>query len=232
MDKKKNFLQITKQKKLEDLLKSTSLPSSWKLEILQEGLCLKTDKGESFVLDFSKLQPLSRGQPLVKAIGCKKNESWKVLDVTAGWGQDAFLLSCLGCEVLAIESHPLVFAFLIDAISKKNLQKPNSLKFILDNSLNYLKTIKDEDRPNVIYIDPMFKPKKSLSKLPLKILEDLVGETKQSDNLFKQSLHRAINRVVVKRHRLEKPKQGAIRLCSFSGRSVCYDVFAPQEKRK
>ena len=229
MSKDRNFLEIIKNKNLDSVLNSISLPDSWSINLNEEGIQLSTGEGKPFSLDFSKLQSLFKGQPLAKAIGYKDQEKIRVLDVTAGWGQDAFLMARLGCQVIAIESHPLVFAFLIDAISKKDLKRPNSLEFILDNSLNYLKNIKDEDKPDVIYIDPMFKDKKSLSRKPLKILENLVGETKDADDLFQLSLTKAMKRVVVKRHRLEKPKSNATRLCTFSGRSVCYDVFAPQE---
>lgn len=230
MTEQRDFLKIIDKHGLDTKLKSLNLDSSWQLEIKQEGVFLYTPESKKpFSLDFSKLQTLSRGQPLAKAIGCKNKESVKVLDLTAGWGQDAFLLAGLGYQVVAIESHPLIFAFLLAAISKENFKKPNSLQFMLDNSLNYLKNIKEEDKPDVIYIDPMFKGKKSLSSRPLKILETLVGPSHQAEQMFQQALTKANKKVVVKRHRLEPEKQGAVKLCTFAGRSVCYDVFTPKK---
>lgn len=212
-------------------LKSIPLPSHWKLEHKQDkGLLLHTGEGRPFGLDFSSFKSLSSHQPLAKAVGYSKKKKIKILDLTAGWGKDAFLLASLGCEVIAIESHPLVFAFLEEAFDKEKLKKPLSLQFILDNSLNYLKTIKEEKKPEVIYIDPMFENgKKSLSQKPLRILKELTGDSLNVSQLFSLALSQASQRVVVKRHRHQKSLGDKNKICSFSGRSVCYDVFAPQE---
>ncbi len=204
------------------------LPPHWKLEILKGGLYLHTGEGRPFNLDFSKIKNLSKNQPLAKAIGVIGHKNLRVLDLTAGWGKDAFLLARLSCNVVAIESHPLVFAFLEAALSKENLKIQQSLQFVLDNSLNYLKNMKNEEKPEVIYIDPMFaSDKKSLSTKPLRILKELVGESNEAEILFKEALGKALNRIVVKRHKHQKPKLGSL-VCTFSGRSVCYDVFSPQ----
>ena len=78
-------------------------------------------------------------------------------------------------------------------------------------------------------MDPLFQSrKKSLSHKPLRILKALVGETRHKQALFELALKKAKKRVVVKRHRLEHPLKGGHRLCSYKGRSVCYDVFRPK----
>ncbi len=229
------------------LLSKISLPPQWSLEVKEEDLYLHTGEGRPFTLDFSKLKNLSKNQPLAKAVGVKSGKRLRVLDVTAGWGKDAFLLASLSCDVIAIESHPLVFIFLKAALSKRDLKTPKSLQFILDNSLNYLKNMKSEEKPEVIYMDPMFaSDKKSLSHKPLRVLKTLVGEsnqsetfqsetfqseTFQSETLFKQALGKSLNRIVVKRHKHQKSMPFAPLMCTFSGRSVCYDVFSTQRKK-
>ena len=217
----------TQKKKLVEIsefLKEVYSPSHWKLEIDQAGqLCLHTEEGRPFSLQSSSLHPPLRSQPFVKAIGFK-GKPLRILDVTAGWGKDAFLLAQLGCHVTAIENHKLVFVFLKDF--EKQIQTQGSLKFILGDSLSYLKTI--SEKPDVIYFDPLFpEDKKSLSRKSLRILQELTfQEGEFSKELFEACLKKAKNRVVVKRHKLQRSMSKNL-LCTFSGRSVCFDVFAP-----
>ena len=203
------------------------MPQAWKVKQVEgKGLILHTEQGLLFSLDFSVRKKLSPRQTLAKAIGFKKGEELFVLDITAGWAGEAFLLAQWGCHVTAIENHPFVFHFVQKSLSQKGL-KPERLKFVLDNSFNYLKTIKETNRPDVIYMDPMFgDKKKSLSNKSLRILKMLVGETRDKKELFALARTKALRKVVVKRHRLEAPFK-AHRLCCFEGQSTCYDVFSP-----
>ena len=190
---------------------------------------LFTPQGDFLSLDFfGSSRPLSFKQPLMKAIGFK-GLPLRVLDLTAGWGKEAFLIAQKGCFVKALESNPLVFYFVQESFiwhqSLKDFKKKDlSLDFILDNSLNYLNTLTKEALPEVIFIDPMFgEEKKSLSQKSMRILKQLVGNTKQQKLLFNLALKKAKKRVVVKRHRLEQPFKTPI--FTFKGRSICYDIF-------
>ena len=211
------------------------LPSGWKVQHRKDkNPCLFTREGLALSLNFSIKPTLSRRQPLVKAIGFT-GQPLSVLDITAGWAQEAFLMSQLGCIVTAVESNLFVFYFVQESlnsqgqISVKNRGESMKFNFILDNSLNYLNNLKDKHCPDVIFMDPMFGTgKKSLSKKSLRILRELVGETKEQKALFDLALTKAKQRIVVKRHRLESPLHNNI-LCTFKGRSVCYDVFAPKK---
>ena len=50
-----------------------------------------------------------RKQAIAKAIGLKKGHPVPtVLDHTAGFGRDAFVLASLGCRVQMVERHPVV----------------------------------------------------------------------------------------------------------------------------
>ena len=132
----------------------------------------------------------------------------------------------LGCEVTAIENNDLVFVFL-DFFNKNPEGKPRKLNFILDDSLHYLKTIKAATQPDVIYMDPMFPPKKSASGKPLWILQQITHPKREKTlSLFQEALKIPKKRVVVKRGKREKPFKGPL-LCSFPGRAVRFDVFAP-----
>ena len=207
--------------------KFATLPPNWKLEREKTGQpLLHTKLGKPFSLEVSKWRPLRPGQPLHKAIGYK-GHPLKVLDITAGWGQDAWLLAGLGCEVTAIERNELVFVFL-DFLNKSPGLKTRKLNFILDDSLHYLKTVKADNKPDVIYMDPMFQSrKKAASGKELWILQQITKTNEKSTTeLFEEALKTSRKRIVVKRGRREKPFKGPL-LCSFSGRASRFDVFAP-----
>ncbi|MCY4321751.1 MAG: class I SAM-dependent methyltransferase [Bdellovibrionaceae bacterium] len=207
-------------------LKTFPLPKGWKLikKSKKSPHILLLKDGYIFQLDFSKNKPLLPNQNLVQAIGFK-NQALSVLDITAGWAKEAFLMFKLGCQVTAIESNPFVFYLVQENLEYNNI---NQLKMKLDNGLNYLKSLKNPlYYPDIIFMDPMFGSKKSLSKKPLTILKQIVGETTNKQQIFDLALLKAKKRVVVKRHKLDKPLNKNI-LCSFKGRSVCYDVFNPK----
>ena len=214
--------------------KGTTLSSHWKLKRKAEGEpFLSIGPRSVFSPEIHRLTPLRPGQPLKKALGFR-GKSLKVLDVTAGWGRDAWLMANLGCDVIAVEKNELVFTFL-DSLNTR-LKKPGcfpekpagSLKFILGDSLNYLKHITRGEEPDVIYMDPMFKPnKKSASEKALQILQEITEtDDKMTRKLFTAALSKSRDKVIVKQHRREKPFKGPLRH-SFFGRAVRFDVFTP-----
>lgn len=209
----------------------TNLPANWSLQKDSQGIYkLHTGEGESFCPRFPAKPPL-RHQPLVKAIGFK-GRPLEIWDLTAGWGQDSWLLASLGCQVTAIEKEELVFFLLNEAFARqsKNLNT-GSLKLILADSINYLK--QTSKKPEVIYMDPLFgKKKKSLSTKPLRILQTLTGgNNEDTQKLLSEGLKKATNRLVMKRHRLQPPLKGP-HVCSFKGRAICYDVFSPLQQNQ
>lgn len=204
-----------------------SLPPQWKWERKKTGQpILHTGFGQPFSLKISQPPPLKPNQPLFKAIGYK-GQPLKVLDITAGWGQDARLIAGLGCEVTAIEKSALVFVFL-DFLNKNLGAGIGKLNFVLDDSFHYLKTLKTENRPDIIYMDPMFQPnRKAASGKALWILQQITEtEEKKMEALFKEALKKSRKRIVIKRRKRKKPFKGPL-LCSFSGRAIRFDVFAP-----
>ena len=214
-------------KKRDQFLQRFPLPKGWtvKKEKGEKHSILTKDKLR-FQIDFTKSQSLAKNQALTQAIGFKK-QPLSLLDITAGWAKDSFLMYQLGCQVTAIEANPFVFYMVQESLELEKAPA-NRFQIKLDNSLNYLKSLKKfQDYPDVIFIDPMFEGrKKSLSKKALRILKEIVGETIDKQQLFNESLLKAKKRVVVKRHKLDKPLQKNI-LCSFKGHSVFYDVFKP-----
>ncbi|OGT48907.1 MAG: SAM-dependent methyltransferase [Gammaproteobacteria bacterium RIFCSPHIGHO2_12_FULL_38_11] len=171
-----------------------------------------------------------KNQLIAKAVGIKAKQKPVVLDVTAGLGRDAFVLATLGCDVTMCERSPIIYALLHDGLLRAQKEvwfQQLSLKLNHVDALNYLSKIADENKPDVIYIDPMFpeKTKSALVKKEMRILRDMVGDDADSEKLLQAALKIAKKRVVVKRARLapllsdEKPD------IVFEGRSSRFDVY-------
>ncbi len=170
----------------------------------------------------------SRGQPLVRAMAARTRS---VFDVTAGLGQDALLLACLGYNVTAIERSPVIAALLRDGVarahqnSQSRLALGGRLTVITADARDVLPTI--YPRPDVVYMDPMFPPKRkrsALAKKSLRVLRDLVGDDEDALELFEICRRHAANRVVVKRPD-HVPPLFANPTTSYEGKLVRYDVY-------
>jgi 16S rRNA (guanine1516-N2)-methyltransferase len=148
-------------------------------------------------------------QLLARAIGLKPNFKPVVLDATAGFGCDSFVLAQLGCSVTLLERSSIIFLLLEDAL-KRALNHPNflslSIKLIKIDALIYLKGISTnrQSSPEIVYLDPMYphSTQSALVKKEMRILRQLVGDDNDASNLLKLAIKCAKQRVVVKRPRL------------------------------
>ena len=68
-----------------------------------------------------------RRQRIGRAVGVPAKGNWRVLDVTAGLGRDAYVLASMGCDVTMLESSPIVAALLKDGLMRAQ-QAPNYKK--------------------------------------------------------------------------------------------------------
>ncbi|HRD67325.1 MAG TPA: class I SAM-dependent methyltransferase [Candidatus Competibacter sp.] len=155
-------------------------------------------------------------QPLARAIGLKGGTPLIVLDATAGLGRDAFVLACLGCTVYLLERSPIIAALLRDGLQRA-AQDPEigslvaeRLHLIAANGHDYLQNLPEEQRPDTIYLDPMYphRQKSALVKKEMRLLRQLVGDDEDAPELLAAALTRARRRVVVKRPRLAPPLAG------------------------
>ena len=172
----------------------------------------------------------SKKQPLPRAIGNNKT----VIDATAGFGVDTCRLAVLGYETIGVEKSPILSSMLRDGLHRVLNQHstPDTLErtmqFVEQNSIDYLKQNYGAD---VVYIDPMFPPKKKKSALPpgrIQMLQSIVGYENEEDTweLFEAALNSASSRVVVKRpHHCETmlPKPTAV----HKGKLIRYEVYVP-----
>ncbi len=172
-----------------------------------------------------------KNQLIAKAVGVKNKKTLTVLDATAGLGIDAFVLASLGCVVTMLERCKVVAALLTDGLERLKSSGHNlrlNLKFT--QATTYIEKIsrKNQDKPEVIYLDPMYpkRAKSALNKKSMRILHDLVGDDSDATNLLTLALTCAQSRVVVKRPRCAD-YLGNIKpdLQFFSSGSSRYDVY-------
>lgn len=178
-----------------------------------------------------------KGQMIAKAVGLKAGVYPFVLDATAGLGKDAFVLATLGCRVCMLERSPVVHALLHDGLKRARqfaadndpelAQLLAQMELVATDSQDYLATIAEDARPDVIYLDPMFPDRSKTAdvKKEMRAFHSLVGKDEDADALLDKALAAARYRVVVKRPR--KSPFIAERAPSYQleGKSSRYDIY-------
>ncbi len=199
------------------------------------GLSLISNTSDIVQVNFSseKLNYRTRTQQkelLIKACGITSTFKPTILDATAGFGIDAFMLASFGAHVTAIERSKIVFALLKDGYDRgmKNAAVKSILQnmsLVHTNSIDYLNSLKQN--PDVIYLDPMFpeRKKSALVKKEMRALQALLPEQNDIEKLFEFALKTASKRVVVKRPRLA-PLLGDLKpTFQLTGKSCRLDVY-------
>lgn len=171
-----------------------------------------------------------KNQLIGKAVGIKSKTKLAVLDVTAGLGRDAFVLATLGCDVVMCERSPVIYALLEDGIKraeKESWFSALSLKLIQADAIDYLSTLSAENKPDVIFIDPMFpeRTKSALVKKEMRVLREVVGADIDSEKLLNAALLVAKKRVVVKRSKLAPMLTDRKADVTYAGKSTRFDVY-------
>ena len=208
--------------------------------------------GRAICVDLSRLDTKSPAgrrlkQPIARAVGLRRLKDLEqrrpiVIDATAGWGADAALLASLGCKVLAVERHPVVSTLLRDGILRAAAQRPDTfarLSLVNTDAQAMFRRMTRSSRarpdlpavmaeflqPDVVYIDPMFPPRKTTEVKPLRVLRRLVGSDEDAGRLFRLALGVARQRVVVKRPLRAERISDRVPTASHEGKSVRYDVY-------
>ena len=58
------------------------------------------------------------GEAISKAVGIKKGHRPNIVDATAGWGRDAFVLATMGCRVHMMERSEVIAKLLEDGLRR------------------------------------------------------------------------------------------------------------------
>ncbi|MHC4697227.1 MAG: class I SAM-dependent methyltransferase [Planctomycetota bacterium] len=173
-------------------------------------------------------------QLIARAVGLRGG-AVTVLDATAGFGRDAFLLAHLGCRVVAVERSAVVGALLRDGLARAAAETRYELdtiakriRLVIADSRSVLREMPDADAPDVVYLDPMYpsRKKSALAKKEMRICRMLVGDDPDALDLLEVARGVARQRVVVKRQR-HAPPLAPGRAIEYLGRTVRYDVYDP-----
>ncbi len=177
-----------------------------------------------------------KGQAIAKAIGLHKIKHPHVVDATAGLGREAFVLASLGCRVTLLERNPLVHALLADGLQRAAQADDAALHAIIGrmtllaaDARDWLSTLTAAAQPDVIYLDPMFPPRRKTARVQkeMQFFHTVVGEDKDSGALLASARRAARKRIVVKR------PSGAPTLAAVTpnfvirGKTTRYDVYVP-----
>jgi 16S rRNA (guanine1516-N2)-methyltransferase len=175
-----------------------------------------------------------RGQAIAKAIGLKQGtQPPTVIDATAGLGKDSFVMACLDCPVTLIERSPIISQLVFDAIqrdkqdSEFNRFIERGFKLVNTQATEYLKELINENKPDVIYLDPMYPERKktALVKKNMQILQKLLGHDDDTEALITSALKAAKKRVVVKRPKGAEVIGDKKPTMSIESKKTRYDVY-------
>jgi 16S rRNA (guanine1516-N2)-methyltransferase len=184
--------------------------------------------GMGITVDFSSIRfpdgPDSvRGLPLVRACGREAALAGAaLLDATAGLGYDAFMLALAGFQVTAVERVEMIARLAEDGVRRARLERPSlAMRVIVGDAREAIVT----ERPAVVYMDPMYPPKRRASALPpkeMQFVRSLAGDDPDSRELFRVAIAHA-TRVVVKRPHYAEPFDTPSH--SIESKLVRFDVF-------
>jgi len=166
--------------------------------------------------------------PLLRAVG-----PWRtVLDATAGWGADAGTLAAAGRDVTLVERHPVLAALLADALERwrrDGSEAASRMRLVVADARAYLATA----AADVVFLDPMYPEAavggRARKAEGLHLLRLLAGDDDDQDELLALARRAARQRVVVKRPRHAPPLAGRPPSGALVGRTVRYDLYAPEE---
>jgi 16S rRNA (guanine1516-N2)-methyltransferase len=139
----------------------------------------------------------------------KRGHNPVIWDATAGLGRDAFVLASLGAQVTLCERSPVLTALLDQALLLASTDADIGgwiklrMHLVHGDSSELLASLPFGQKPEVVYLDPMYPPGKSavLVKKEMRALQQLLGQDPNSEQLLDIALAAATRRVVVKRPR-------------------------------
>lgn len=218
--------------------------SDVKLVETEKGLTLCGD-GMEVRGDFSKMLPRIQsgkvqGEMLVKAAKIKNATGLlTAVDATAGLGEDSILLAAAGFRVYMCEKDETIALLLEDAL--KRAKKDPKLSAIVGRMILIKGDSKEfllnmEEKPDVVYLDPMFpeRQKSALVKKKFQLLHNLEAPCTDGDELLNAAIASGPRKIVIKRPLKGEPLAGIKPDYTYEGKAIRYDclTFARTESEK
>lgn len=225
---------------LEEALECSKLLSIPIHKLASEDKFLNFENGVIHVISKHKKQQLSynhdftasaitrrlqtQDQHLLKAFKDKQKQIVTILDVTAGWCRDSFILAQNGYTINAIEQSDLIYYLTQYSLQRYQQQHKLALNLQHDNALNFLTHL--TNLPDAIYLDPMFPSSKhqAKNKKEIQLLQAITNNV-EIEELFSLALKKAKQRVVVKRPLNSEFLAHKKPDFQYEGKTIRFDVY-------
>ncbi len=211
-----------------------------RLEQREEGLTL-TDGSLTMRGDLTTMLPRLKpnnlnGEMLVKASKIKGiDRPLRLVDATAGMGEDSLLLAAAGFQVTLFEKDPVIAALLADSLERaKDVPELSDIvgrmELIQGDSIAALRAMGDwveEKRPDVVLLDPMFpsRQKSGLIKKKFQLLQQLEQPCDVEEDMLEAAMAAGPMRIVIKRPAKGPYLAGKKPSYSLDGKAIRYDVI-------
>ncbi|HBE15888.1 MAG TPA: hypothetical protein DCY72_06585 [Ruminococcaceae bacterium] len=165
---------------------------------------------------------------LVK-IAKTKTEQPIAIDAAAGMGEDSFLLAAAGYEVYLFERDKVIAALLRDALRRARQDDRlreivGRMRLIEGDSIERMPKL--DIKPEIVYLDPMFPPRKKsgLIQKKLQLIQKLEQPCADEQELFDAAVSLRPKKIIIKR-----PLNGALLAdqkpsYTVKGKAIRYDV--------
>ena len=186
--------------------------------------------------DFSQLIPRLKinnlnGEMLIKAAKLKGMDHTPIaVDMTAGLGEDAFLLAGAGCKVIMFEQDKVIASLLEDAIKRgKEIveikEVMERMTLIKGDSIEGVKSL--DIIPDIVYLDPMFpqRQKSGLIKKKFQIIHELEKPCSNGSDLLNAAISTKAKKIIVKRPQKGENLVDIKPNYTISGKAIRYDVY-------
>jgi len=204
-----------------------------------EGLTLVGHDGLELRGDFARLLPrlrpsALRGELLVRAARVKGVPSPRVVDATAGLGEDSFLLAATGFTVTLYERDAVIAALLSDALERAQRDEDlceiaRRMTLVEGDGEAALRAMKasPETSPDVVYLDPMFpeRRKSAAVKKKLQLMQLLEQPCVDEREFLDAAFEASPRKIVVKRPAKGPHLADAKPSYALAGKAVRFDVY-------
>ena len=204
-----------------------------------EGLTLVGHDGLELRGDFARLLPrlrpsALRGELLVRAARVKGVPSPRVVDATAGLGEDSFLLAAAGFTVTLYERDAVIAALLSDALERAQRDEDlceiaRRMTLVEGDGEAALRAMKasPETSPDVVYLDPMFpeRRKSAAVKKKLQLMQLLEQPCVDEREFLDAAFEASPRKIVVKRPAKGPHLADAKPSYALTGKAVRFDVY-------
>jgi len=205
------------------------------LEYTDKGLAL-TDGELSIMVDFTEMLPRLKKSNLEREMQIKaariKGQPMpqKIIDATAGFGEDSIILAAAGFQVEMYEFDEIIALLLEDGLARAReipelsaivermtLHKCDSIKGM--QNLDYL--------PDCILLDPMFPGRTKTAKIKKKfqLLQKLESPCSTEEELLDAAVKANPKRIIIKRPVKGPYLAGRKPSYSLEGKAIRYDCF-------